>query len=43
MLSLVAGLGFILISILPYGFLNFWLLKDYQNVDTKYRISQGKQ
>ena len=36
MLSLIAGLGFILLGILPYGFLNFWLLKDDQKFeDTK--------
>lgn len=43
MLSLIAGLGFILIGILPYGLLNYWLLKDCQNIETKYQIAHSKQ
>ncbi|MDJ0691993.1 MAG: hypothetical protein QNJ41_26285 [Xenococcaceae cyanobacterium MO_188.B32] len=33
MLSLITGLGFILLGILPYGFLNFWLLKNDQKFE----------
>ncbi|GAB4548199.1 MAG: hypothetical protein Tsb0014_42960 [Pleurocapsa sp.] len=44
MFSLVAGLLFIVLGILPYGFLNFWLLKDGENLEnTKYQISPSKQ
>lgn len=31
MLSLVLGLGFILLGILPYGYLSFYLLKDVEH------------
>jgi hypothetical protein len=44
MLSLVVGLIFIVLGILPYGLLNFWLLKDCENLEnTKYQISRSKQ
>ncbi len=28
MLTLIVGLGFILLGTLPYGYLTFWLLKE---------------
>lgn len=44
MVSLIVGLGFILLGILPYGFLNLWLLKDCENIDNlQHQISSGKQ
>ena len=44
MFSLIVGLGFIVLGILPYGVLNLWLLKDCENLENiKYQIAHSRQ
>lgn len=40
MFTLIVGLGFILIGILPYGCLNFWLLKEPKQSQAKIVIDR---
>ncbi len=44
MLSFIVGLGFILLGVLPYGYINFWLLKDYKKFQVvEYHVSKVKK
>ena len=39
MLSLLLGLGFIALAVLPQGYISFYLLKDLEN---RIKIEHGK-
>ena len=39
MLSFIIGLGFILLGILPYGYLSFWLLKEPKELEANKSFS----
>ncbi len=41
MLTLVVGLGFILLGTLPYGYFTFWLLKEPKELEGK--VNQDKK